>query len=540
MRSRAIVVGAVLGAAVVSGDWMVRQGLAGAARESASARLFDQVLERVTANYVDSLPQSELYRRAVDGLLDELGDPHSLYLSEARLARLNEQTSGSYVGLGLRFDARDGWLTVIAPLQGSPAERAGVSTGDRILEIDGQSTRGLTPDEASNMLRGRPGTTARLVVERAADGQVLRLSLPRLAIHVGTVRRSTVLSDSVGYVDLNVFGDSSAAEIARSVDSLRARGITSLVFDLRRNPGGLLPQGVAVADLFLDEGVKILDMRGRTPESNVEYRDRAPQRWGGLPVVVLVDDGTASAAEIVAGALQDHDRALIVGRATFGKGSAQSLFPLEGGGALKLTTARWYTPLGRAIGRPFGAEVPAEEEEELESARRREEFKTASGRVVYGGGGITPDVAVGDTVQPPAELAFQQALGDRANAFRDAVTDYALELRGSPLVRSPDFVVTPAMRQQLWERVRSRGIELDRAVFDAAAPLVTRMMTVDIARFAFGGDVAVRRQAEQDRGIQAALSLLRGVRTPQQLLAAGDRRAQDEARRADVARVAPR
>ena len=540
MRSRAIVVGAVLGAAVVSGDWMVRQGLAGAARESASARLFDQVLERVTANYVDSLSQSELYRRAVDGLLDELDDPHSLYLSEARLARLNEQTSGSYVGLGLRFDARDGWLTVIAPLQGSPAERAGIGTGDRILEIDGQSTRGLTPDEASNMLRGRPGTTARLVVERAVDGQTLRLSLPRLAIHVGTVRRSTVLSDSIGYVDLNVFGDSSAAEIARSVDSLRARGITGLVFDLRRNPGGLLPQGVAVADLFLDQGVKILDMRGRTPESNVEYRDGAPQRWDGLPVVVLVNDGTASAAEIVAGALQDHDRALIVGRATFGKGSAQSLFPLEGGGALKLTTARWYTPLGRAIGRPFGAEVPDEEEEELESARRREEFKTASGRVIYGGGGITPDVAVGDTVQPPAELAFQQALGDRANAFRDAITDYALELRGSSLVPSPDFVVTPAMRQQLWERARSRGIELDRAVFDAAAPLVTRMMTVDIARYAFGGDVAVRRQAEQDRAIQAALSLLRGVRTPQELLAAGDRRAQDEARRADLARVAPR
>ena len=540
MRSRAIVVGAVLGAAVVSGDWMVRQGLAGAARESASARLFDQVLERVTANYVDSLSQSELYRRAVDGLLDELDDPHSLYLSEARLARLNEQTSGSYVGLGLRFDARDGWLTVIAPLQGSPAERAGIGTGDRILEIDGQSTRGLTPDEASNMLRGRPGTTARLVVERAVDGQTLRLSLPRLAIHVGTVRRSTVLSDSIGYVDLNVFGDSSAAEIARSVDSLRARGITGLVVDLRRNPGGLLPQGVAVADLFLDQGVKILDMRGRTPESNVEYRDGAPQRWDGLPVVVLVNDGTASAAEIVAGALQDHDRALIVGRATFGKGSAQSLFPLEGGGALKLTTARWYTPLGRAIGRPFGAEVPDEEEEELESARRREEFKTASGRVIYGGGGITPDVAVGDTVQPPAELAFQQALGDRANAFRDAITDYALELRGSSLVPSPDFVVTPAMRQQLWERARSRGIELDRAVFDAAAPLVTRMMTVDIARYAFGGDVAVRRQAEQDRAIQAALSLLRGVRTPQELLAAGDRRAQDEARRADLARVAPR
>jgi carboxyl-terminal processing protease len=519
---------------------MVRQGLAGAAREGAGARLFDQVLERVTTSYVDSLSAAELYGRAVDGLLGELGDPHSLYLSQERLVRLEEQTSGSYVGLGLRFDARDGWLTVIAPIQGSPAERAGVATGDRILEIDGQSTRGLTPDEASNMLRGRPGTTARLVVERAADGRTLRLALPRQAIQLGTVRRATVLPDSIGYVDLNVFGDSTAAELARSVDSLRARGITGLVVDLRRNPGGLLPQGVAVADLFLDQGSKILDMRGRTPEANAEYRDQAPQRWAGLPVVVLVNDGTASAAEIVAGALQDHDRALVVGRTTFGKGSAQSLFPLESGGALKLTTARWYTPLGRAIGRPFGAEVPDEEEEALESAEEREEFRTKAGRTVYGGGGITPDVAVGDTVVPPAELAFQQALGDRANAYRDALTDYAIELRGSGLVRSPDFAVTPAMLDALWERLRRRGVELDRAVYDAAAPLVTRMLTLDIARFAFGGEAVVQRQAAQDRTIQAAVALLRGARTPQELLAAAERRVQAETRRAELARVAPR
>ena len=538
MRSRAIVVGALLGAAVVAGDWMVRQGMAGAARESASARLFDEVLERITANYVDSVATGDLYRYAVDVLLAELGDPHSIFLPADRVARLNEQTSGSYVGLGLRFDARDGWLTVIAPLQGSPAERAGIATGDRILEIDGQSTRGLTPDEASNMLRGRPGSTARLVLLRAADGQTLQLSLPRQAIQLGTVRRATVLSDGVGYVDLNVFGDSSAAEVAHALDSLQRAGMTGLILDLRRNPGGLLPQGVEVADLFLDAGTKILDLRGRTPETNVEYRDRAAQRWAGLPVVVLVNDGTASAAEIVAGALQDHDRAVIVGRTTFGKGSAQSLFPLEGGGALKLTTARWYTPLGRAIGQPFGTEVPTEGEEALESAER-EEFKTPAGRIVYGGGGITPDVAAGDTVMAPAELALWQAIGNRGSTFRETIDTFARELRGSPQVRSPDFTVTPEMLAQLWERLRRDGIAVERSVFDDAAPLVTRLLAVDIARAAFGNAAAERRRAESDPTVRSALALLRGVRTPQQLLGAAERAARDASRRAERMTRAP-
>ena len=542
MRSRGIVVGAVLGSAVVAGGWLVQRGLAGSAHEYAGARLFDEVLAHIQHDYVDSLPDSLLYRRAVDGLLAQLDDPNSVYLGEDRLARLNERTSGNYVGLGLRFDVRNGWVTVIAPIQGSPAERAGVTTGDRIVEIDGVSTRGLTSDEASNAMRGEPGTEAQLVVERAVDGRTLRFSLPREAIHVGTVQRAAVLPESVGFVDVNVFGDSTAKELSLAVDSLVKRGITSLVVDFRRNPGGLLPQGIAVADLFLDDGRKIMEMRGRAPETSASYVDKAPQRWPKLPVVVLVNEGTASASEIVAGALQDHDRGVIVGRTTFGKGSAQSLYPLPEGGALKLTTARWYTPLGRAIGRPFGAETPQEEENALESARpeRREEFRTPSGRIVYGGGGIRPDVIVGDTVMPPAELAFWQGLGTQLPLFRDALTDLALDLRASGTVTRPDFTITPAMRTALWARMQRRGVDVPRGVYDAASPLVDRLLVQDIARYVFGGEVAVRRLAEQDRTIQAALSLLRGANTPAELLKAAERQAEADARRADVARAATR
>ena len=535
-------VGAILGTAVVAGGWLVQRGLSGSAHEYAGARLFDEVLAHIQHDYVDSLPDSLLYRRAVDGLLAELDDPNSVFLGDDRLARLNERTSGNYVGLGLRFDVRNGWITIIAPIQGSPAERAGLTTGDRIVEIDGESTRGLTADEASNAMRGEPGTKAQLVVERAVDGRSLRFTLPREAIHVGTVQRAAVLPGNVGFVDVNVFGDSTAGELERAVDSLVRRGATSLVMDLRRNPGGLLPQGIAVADLFLDDGRKIMDMRGRAPETSASYVDQAPQRWPDLPLVVLVNEGTASASEIVAGALQDHDRAVIVGRTTFGKGSAQSLYPLPEGGALKLTTARWYTPLGRAIGRPFGAETPREDESALESARpeRREEFRTPSGRIVFGGGGIRPDVVVGDTVLPPAELAFQQALGTQLPLFRDALTDYALDLRASGTVRRPDFTITPAMRDALWARMQRRGVDVPRAVYDSATPLVDRQLVQDIARYVFGGEVAVRRQAEQDRSIQAALHLLQGVKTPAELLKAAERQADADARRASVARAATR
>jgi carboxyl-terminal processing protease len=542
MRSRAIVVGAICGAAVVTGGWFVQRGLVGSESAYAGVRLFDQVRQHIVENYVEAVSDSVLYQRAVTGLLGELRDPNSVYLSGDRLAKLNERTSGLYVGLGVRFDVRDGWITVIAAHRSSPAERAGLTTGDRILEIDGVSTHDMTPDEAARALRGKPGTTALLLVQRGADGQQVKLSVARREVHVQAVSRIAVLDGGVGYVDVNVFGDSTAAELARTVDSLRTLEVRGLVMDLRRNPGGLLQQGVEVADLFLNEGQRIVDVRGRTPEASAVFEDRLPQRWSGMPVVVLVDDGTASAAEIVAGALQDHDRAIIVGRTTFGKGSAQSIFPLAGGGALKLTTARWYTPAGRAIGRPFGAQVEVDGELPLESAApkdTREQFRTDGGRVIFGGGGITPDLVVGDTLLPPAELALGRALGNQVTTFRDVITNHALELRGDRSIQSRDFAVTAAMRDAVYAQLRARGVEVPREVFDGAAPLVDRLLVQDVARFVFDPEASVRRSLQWDRALQTAVGLLRGVTTPAELLerAAGGAPVIAAARRAAVAPV---
>jgi carboxyl-terminal processing protease len=304
------------------------------------------------------------------------------------------------------------------------------------------------------------------------------------------------------------------------VDSLRTLGARTVVMDLRGNPGGLLDQGVSVADLFLDPRQPIVSIRGRTPEANHVFADSAPQRWAGLPLVVLVNEGSASASEIVAGALQDHDRALILGATSFGKGSAQSVYPLPNGSALKLTTSLWYTPVGRSINKPIETAEELEEDADADprgGVEERKKFKTDAGRTVYGGGGITPDVPAGDTIVPAAELGFLRALGRQVGAFRDALTDYALSVKASGSVTRPDFVVTPAMHDELWRRMTARGIAMDRGAFEAARQLVTRQLTYEIARYVFGQDVEFRRRAADDPVINAAIGLARGARTQRDL-----------------------
>jgi carboxyl-terminal processing protease len=301
--------------------------------------------------------------------------------------------------------------------------------------------------------------------------------------------------------------------------------MTSLVLDLRGNPGGLLDQGVAVADLFLNPGQEIVSMRGRSSSDRRAYTDRAPQRWPNLSLVVLVNEGSASASEIVAGALQDHDRAVIVGRTSYGKGSAQSVFQMPDGGALKVTTALWYTPSGRSINKK-PIDVNADDEADDESApstdstqqAKKPTYRTDADRVVYGGGGITPDVTAGDTALAPNELAFQRALGNKLPQFRDALTDYALSVRGAHAVSSPDFVVTPAMRDELWTRMQRRGITMPRAAYDSASSLVDRLLGYEITRYAFGPAAEFSRVASNDQVIAAALDLLAGAKSEGDLL----------------------
>jgi carboxyl-terminal processing protease len=516
MRSRGITVAIVLSSALASGGWLMQRGLRGAGSSAAGARLYEQVLGRVAHQYVDSIPLAELYDKSVTGLLDELGDPHSVFLEQERLRALTESTTGRYAGVGIQMDLRDGWITVVAPLPGSPADRVGVQTGDRLVEIDGKLTAGWTADEASRALRGAPGTLVRLSLERPGVTERIPVQLNRQQIHVPSVRYADMIGNGVGYVDLTIFSETSAKELRDAIDTLRARGMRRLVLDLRGNPGGLLDQGVEIAEMFLDDGERVVSTRGRTPDATREFTDDGDQRWPDMPIVVLVDNGSASASEIVAGALQDQDRAAIVGATTFGKGSAQSLFPLPAVGALKLTTAKWFTPLGRSIDR---SERPSEDDDDVgREPPKREQLRTPAGRTVLGGGGITPDVVIEDSLRPGNELALERALGKDITRFRDVLATYALELKGRRAVADASFTVTPAMRDELYARLRARGVLLDRDVYDGAEPLVTRILGSQIARYVFGPDAEYARALRQDRAMAVALELLNASRSPDDLL----------------------
>jgi carboxyl-terminal processing protease len=447
-------------------------------------------------------------------MLYELRDPYSTFLPPDRFARLNESTSGNYAGLGVEVDLRDGWLIVVAPLPGGPAEHAGLQPGDRIVEIAGKQTKGWTNEEASRVLRGKPGSAVTLKIERPGITEPIELRLQRMTIHQSAVRRASMLNESVGYIDLKAFSDSTTKELNGAIATLLARGMKTLVLDMRTNPGGLLTQGVRVSDLFLNPGQKIVSMRGRLPESNREYADTARQRWPQLPLLVLVDGRSASAAEIVAGALQDHDRAVIIGTPTYGKGSAQSVISFGDQGGLRITTARWFTPAGRSITR----RLPDDDDSEEPPPPKREKFHTDGGRIVYGGGGITPDVIAGDSTTPIAEGNFLRALGADAGHFRDAIADYALYLKGTRGVTAPDFVVTPEMREEVWNRMRARGIDIPRSIYDEAEPLVSRLIGFDIARYVFGTEAEFRRRTSVDRPLQKALELARGAKSEQDLL----------------------
>ncbi|MGH7634329.1 MAG: S41 family peptidase, partial [Gemmatimonadaceae bacterium] len=445
-----------------------------------------------------------------------LDDPHTVYLDPERLSNLTESTSGMYGGLGIQIDVRDGWITIIAPLPGTPADRAGIVPGDRIVSVNGKSSEGWTADEAREALRGEPGTHVSLLIERPGVSGRLPFTVTRSDIHVRSVRHAMMLADHVGYVQLTIFSDSSEDELRDAIGSLVRQGMTTLVFDLRDNPGGLLEQGVDIAGMFLGKGQPIVAMRGRTAESAHEFVNPSGQLWPRLDLITLVNDHSASAAEIVAGALQDHDRSLIVGGTSYGKGSAQSLFPLGSGeGALKLTTARWYTPSGRSIqkARADSATDGSDEETDSNAAperplSQRREYHTDAGRTVYGGGGITPDLILASADSGNGMLAFWRMLGSDIPRFRDALTDYALSVKASKAVPSADFTVTPAMRDEFWRRLQARNVhQISRAQYDSATTQVNQLLGTEISRFSFGLDASFHRQLRSDRVITTALQL---------------------------------
>lgn len=526
IRHKGALVAVVGLAALVSGGWFLQRQTEPAGSVYQQARLFDDVLAHVADYYVDSLDERRLYQMAIDGMLDQLGDPYSVFLKPDDFRQLSEATTGNYSGLGIQIDVRGGWITVIAPLPDTPAERAGVQTGDRIIELDGRSTEGWNQEKAVKELRGPVGAKAALLIRRTGIDEPIKFNVTRATIHVRSVdpRITMMLDDKVGYIALSPVSEASTREVAAAIDTLLKQGMKSLIFDLRGNPGGLLDQGVAVSDLFLDPGKAIVETRGRAPGSSHEFSDSKPQSWPRLPIVVIVNGGSASAAEIIAGALQDHDRAVLVGTPTFGKGLVQSFWRLTPETGLKLTTARWFTPSGRTIQRVTRTE--AEQEAQVIAAQRGQDskpdttlaFKTDAGRTVYGGGGIRPDIYVMADTFTTAERTFIRALGDKIPVYRDALTGYAIELKEGNRLANQNFQVTDGMVDEIVRRIRAKGAELSDSAVAGARTLIQQDLGYEAARYVFGRSAEFRRRMTDDQQVKRALALAQKAKTPQDLL----------------------
>jgi carboxyl-terminal processing protease len=513
-------------AAFLSGGWFMQQGSRGDESVYQRAKTFDDVLSHIADYYVDTLDERRLYDMAITGMVKELHDPYSVFLTGRDLTGLNEVTTGNYGGLGIQIEVRDNAIVVVAPLPDSPAERAGIQTGDRIVEVNGQSTAQWNQEQAVRNLRGPENTNVALKIQRPGVTDLIGFNLVRARIHARSVRTALMVNDRVGYVELNPFSEESADELTAAIDSLKGVGLRSLILDLRGNPGGLLDEGIAVSELFLDPGQEVVATRGRAPGSSRQYNDQQAQRYPDLPIVVLVNGGTASASEIVAGALQDHDRALVLGQPTFGKGLVQTLFRLSGDAALKITTARWYTPSGRSIQRRAHSE---EEQEALtDSAAVRPDtgppapgqvFHTDHGRAVAGGGGIVPDVAVRpDSTDLVAARALNAALGKNVPTFNDALAAYALDARARHAVSAPTFQVTPEMRAAFLASLARRGVTLDAKTVSAAQHFIDEDIGYEVAEFNFGRAGSVRRLFDQDPVLVEAVRYASQARTPADLL----------------------
>ncbi len=312
-------------------------------------QLFSEVFNRIEANYVEEVDDSQLLQDAIKGMLNGL-DPHSVYLDQETYREVNIDTQGEFGGVGIEISIENDAIRVVAPIDGTPAYQAGLLPGDRIIRLDDAFVQGMPLDEAVNMMRGEPGTEIRLLIVRDGEPEPIEVTLERAIIRLDSVW-SELLDGQFGYVRVSQFQPGTANDLQIHLNLLKkesVNGLDGLVLDLRNNPGGILSSAVAVSDLFLSRG-SIVTTRGRSEESEVTYNATPSDILDGAPVVVIVNSGSASASEIVAGALQDHKRAVIMGQRTFGKGSVQTIFPMANGAALKLTTALYYTPANRSI-----------------------------------------------------------------------------------------------------------------------------------------------------------------------------------------------
>ena len=408
-------------------------------------KLLDNIAYWINSRYVDSVDVKYMIRSGINGMIETL-DPFSDLQDATEHGRLMEATEGKYEGLGMTISEREGSIIVISPIEGTPAYRMGIRAGDQIIKIDGKSTDGMTTEDASRLMRGERGTSVVLSIKREGVPEILEYNIERAIIELKNVPYYGVMDGGIGYVRLVKFSKDSGKELKDAIVDLQSKGIKGLIFDLRNNGGGLLDQAVETGNLFLDQGELIVYTQGRT-EAKRDFNATVPPVYVDGPLVVLVNGGTASASEIVSGAIQDWDRGVIIGNTTFGKGLVQQVFGMPNDTYLKLTIAKYYIPSGRCIQKPEIAKRSALRKLQTEGpdsivASPKEVFYTKGGRKVYGGGGIVPDIEIDYPTLKPIEYNLE-----RQSMFFDFAVSY--------LVKHPDIPKEFEINDQIIEEFKS-------------------------------------------------------------------------------------
>ena len=366
-----------------------------------SQRTINSVYKYLITHYVDDIDLEKFTKMSIDNMLSDL-DPYTVYLVDDQKSNLDMLTKGKYGGVGIQIGKRDDAITVIAPTEDSPAKRAGIMAGDILIKIDGNDTKSMSMEDAAKLIRGKEGTDVTLTIERFSEGAPLDFILTREDIPVKDVSYYGMLDETIGYIRLNRFSKNSAAEVEKAIVSLSNNDLSSIVLDLRDNPGGLLNSAVSILDMFIEKDELLVWTSGKARQSNKKYFSKSdPIVSDDIQIAVLINGGSASASEIVAGVMQDLDRGIVVGRQSFGKGLVQTVYNLDRNKALKVTTAKYYIPSGRLIQRD--GYLP--EEILADTVKADSLFETVGGREVKGGKGITPDYVIENDERKPILFA---------------------------------------------------------------------------------------------------------------------------------------
>ena len=476
-------------------------------------QLFSEALFNLRQNYVEELDVDDLIDSAIKGMLDEV-DPHTYYFTPDEFDKFSTDTKGEFGGLGISIDKKGEYITVVAPIEGTPAYRMGIQAGDKISKVDGESVVGVTTDESITKMRGEPGTKVVISIIRPGVEDELEFEIIREIIKIHSIPYSFKLDSGIGYIRIRQFNANTTSDLREKLDELETEGINGLIIDLRFNPGGLLREAINTVNEFIGKDKLVVFTKGRAPQTNMEYFTKYNRIRDDYPVVVLINGGSASASEIFAGSLQDWDRGLIVGQTSFGKGSVQRLFPLSDGNGIKITTAKYYINSGRCIHKDLNDKLLKDErvkngdisKEEIEEMQEEAEEKshenvyyTNNGREVFGGGGITPDIEIEQTILTKLGVDMR-----RKNIFFNYSVNYLLEHDNDVTM---DYKPSEEDVEEVLKFAKSEELEFEQVEVDSITGWIENELISNIIGRKFGDLERYKAVIKEDAQLQETIDI---------------------------------